>query len=75
MKQLQWEQSQAFSNVRHKKKTPPQEIGLYCMQVHQQEAWTKYLLPVQVLVTAFSFIFGMLERNLSKLVEVIKTHI
>lgn len=57
-----------------KKKKKRQEIGLYCMQVHQQEARTKYLLPAQVLVTAFSFTFGMLEKNLSKPAEGINTY-
>lgn len=81
VKQLQWEKSQAISNVRPKKKgrgrggkKKRQEIALYCMQVHRQEAWAKYLLPVQVLVTAFGLTFGMLDRSLSKLVKGIKRH-
>lgn len=45
------------------------------MQEHEQEAWTKYLLPVPVLVTAFGFVFGMLERNFSVHSEAVQTGI
>lgn len=64
------------SDLRAKKSiTKSQEIGLYCMQDHEEEAWRKYLLPVWVLVIALGFMFGMLEKNFSMLSEVVQTGI
>lgn len=46
------------------------------MQEHEEEeAWTKYLMPVWVLVTALDLMFGMLERNFSTPSEVVQTGI